>query len=63
MLHHLNQAILNHFNQEILKILNKFKKQQKDEYILTAAHLDFVTPLLNSFDIHHHFADVSAGDF
>lgn len=58
-----NQAVKNcGLHDGAKEILNGFKQQQKDQFILTAAHLDFVTPLLNGFDIHHHFEAVEGVD-
>ncbi|MEM1119856.1 MAG: HAD hydrolase-like protein, partial [Bacteroidota bacterium] len=45
-----------------LTILQEWQKQQKKQYILTAAHLDLVTPLLNKFDIEHFFEHVEGVD-
>ncbi len=46
----------------VFDILKQFKQQQKEQFILTAAHLDLVTPLLNNFDIHHYFKAVKGVD-
>lgn len=51
-----NQRVKNcALHDGVLDILQQFKVQQKQQYILTAAHLDFVTPLINNFEIHHYF--------
>ncbi len=49
-------------HENVFEILNQFKQQQKDQYILTAAHLDLVQPLLDRFDINHYFRVVEGVD-
>ena len=49
-------------HENVLDILKQFKQLQKDQYILTAAHLDLVHPLLNRFDINHYFKVVEGVD-
>jgi len=45
-------------HKNVFDILKQFKQQQKDQYILTAAHLDVVQPILDRFDINHYFKAV-----
>lgn len=63
----LTEKFVKNFSQDVKKcnlhenvfaILKQFKQQQKNQYILTAAHLDMVQPLLDSFDINHYFKAV-----
>ncbi len=42
----------------VFTILKQLKHLQKDQYILTAAHLDMVHPLLNRNDLHKYFEAV-----
>ena len=49
-------------HKNVLDILKQFKQQQKDQYILTAAHLDLVQPLLDRFDINYYFKVVEGVD-
>jgi len=58
-----NQGVQNcDLHDNVFDILKQFKLQQKDQYILTAAHLDLVQPLLDRFDINHHFKVVEGVD-
>jgi len=58
-----SQGVINcGLHENVFDILNQFKQQQKDQYILTAAHLDLVQPLLDRFDINHYFKAVEGVD-
>lgn len=46
----------------VFTILKQLRHLQKDQYILTAAHLDLVHPLLNRFDVHKYFEVVEGVD-
>lgn len=46
----------------VLAILKQLQQQQKNQYILTAAHLDMVHPLLDRFDIYPYFKVVEGVD-
>lgn len=58
-----NQAVKNcGLHEGVIDTLNHFQQHQKNQFILTAAHLDFVTPLLDQFNIHHYFEAVEGVD-
>ena len=58
-----NQGVQNcDLHESVFPILKQFKNQQKNQYILTAAHLDLVQPLLDQFDINHYFKVVEGVD-
>lgn len=58
-----NQGLPNcNLHENVLAILKRFKTEQKDQYILTAAHLDFVRPLLDRFEINPYFKAVEGVD-
>lgn len=46
----------------VFTILKQLKHLQKDQFILTAAHLDLVHPLLNRHDIYKYFEVVEGVD-
>lgn len=49
-------------HEDVFDILKIFQHPQKEQYILTAAHLDFVLPKLNQFEITHYFKVVEGVD-
>jgi len=51
-----------HLFEVVKPILNQFKTKGQTQFILTAAHLDLVIPLLQQFDILHHFEQVEGVD-
>jgi len=58
-----NQGVQNcNLHENVLDILKQFQQQQKDQYILTAAHLDLVQPLLDRFDMNQYFKVVEGVD-
>jgi len=58
-----NKGLINcELHNNVLDLLKQFQQQQKDQYILTAAHLDLVRPLLNRFAINHYFKVVEGVD-
>ena len=67
----LTEKFVNQYNEGVKKcdlhdgvftILKQLKHLQKNQYILTAAHLDMVHPLLNRHDIRQYFKVVEGVD-